>query len=90
MSANWGNSENIYSLGVLPPVTQSRLPTSLRARSTRQTKSARDFIPSLVDLFITGRMPLDRFIARYDFDDFNLAAADAISGAAIKPLVLLP
>jgi len=24
MSANWGNSENIYSLGVLPPVTQSR------------------------------------------------------------------
>jgi hypothetical protein len=39
---------------------------------------------------MAGRMPLDRRIARYDFADFNLAAADAISGAAIKPRVLLP
>jgi len=39
---------------------------------------------------MAGRMPLDRLIARYDFADFNLAAADAISGAAIKPPVLLP
>ena len=44
----------------------------------------------LVDLFMAGRMPLDRLIARYDFADFNRAAADATSGAAIKPLVLLP
>jgi hypothetical protein len=35
-------------------------------------------------------MPLDRLSARYHFADFNLAAADTISGAAIKPLVLLP
>jgi hypothetical protein len=35
-------------------------------------------------------MPLDRLIARYDFADFNLPTADAISSAAIKPLVLLP
>jgi len=27
-------------------------------------------------------MPLDRLIARNDFADLNLAAADAISGAA--------
>jgi hypothetical protein len=39
---------------------------------------------------MAGRTPLDRLIARYDFADFNVAAADAISGAAIKPLVLLP
>ena len=50
----------------------------------------RDFIPRLVELFMAGRMPLDRLIARYDFADFNRAAADATSGAAIKPLVLLP
>jgi hypothetical protein len=31
---------------------------------------------------MAGRMSFDRFIARYDFAD-NLAAADAISGAAI-------
>jgi hypothetical protein len=35
-------------------------------------------------------MPLDRLIARYDFANFNPAAADATSGAAIKPVVLLP
>ena len=39
---------------------------------------------------MAGRMPFDRLIARYDFADFNLAAADATSGAAMKPLVLLP
>jgi hypothetical protein len=39
---------------------------------------------------MAGRMPLDVFIARYDFADFNRAAADATSGAAVKPVVLLP
>jgi hypothetical protein len=39
---------------------------------------------------MAGRMPFDRLIARYDFADFNIAAADAISGGVIKPLVLLP
>jgi hypothetical protein len=39
--------------------------------------------------FFAGRMPLDAFIARYDFADFNRTAADATSGAAIKPVVLL-
>jgi pimeloyl-ACP methyl ester carboxylesterase len=29
----------------------------------------RDFIPRLVDLFMAGRMPLDRLITRYDFPD---------------------
>ena len=29
-------------------------------------------------------------IARYDFADFNRAAVDATSGAAIKPVVLFP
>jgi len=42
-----------------------------------------------VDLFMVGRMPLDVFIARYDFADSNRAAADATSGAAIKSVVLL-
>jgi len=50
----------------------------------------RDFIPRLVDLFMAGRMPLDQLITRYDFADINRAAADATSGAAIKPVLLLP
>ncbi len=50
----------------------------------------RDFIPRLVDLFMAGRMPLDRVITRYDFADINRAAADATSGTVIKPVLLLP
>ena len=49
-----------------------------------------DFIPRLVDLFMAGRMPLDRLVTRYDFAEINRAAADAVSGAAIKPVLLLP
>ena len=50
----------------------------------------RDFIPRLVDLFMAGRMPLDQLITRYDFAEINRAAADTTSGAAIKPVLLLP
>jgi len=49
----------------------------------------RDFIPRLADLFMEGKMPFDRLITRYDFADINRAAADATSGAAIKPVLLL-
>jgi hypothetical protein len=40
---------------------------------------------------MAGRMPLDRLISRFDFADFKPRRRwTAISGAAIKPLVLLP
>lgn len=50
----------------------------------------REFIPRLVDLFMAGDMPLDRLITRYDFAQINRAAADATSGATIKPVLMLP
>ena len=50
----------------------------------------REFIPCLVDLFMAGKMPLDRLIRSYDFAEINRAAADATSGAAIKPVLRLP
>jgi len=50
----------------------------------------RDFIPRLVDLFMEGRLPLDRLITAYDFAEINQAAADATSGATIKPVLHLP
>jgi aryl-alcohol dehydrogenase len=50
----------------------------------------RDFIPRLVDLFMEGRLPLDRLITAYDFAAINQAAADASSGATIKPVLTLP
>jgi len=50
----------------------------------------REFIPRLVDLFMAGNMPLDRLITRYDLAEINQAAADATSGATIKPVLRLP
>jgi aryl-alcohol dehydrogenase len=50
----------------------------------------REFIPRLVDLFMAGDFPLDRLITSYEFADINQAAADATSGATIKPLLKLP
>jgi len=50
----------------------------------------REFIPRLVDLFMAGKMPLDRLITRYDLAEINRAAADATSGATIKPVLTLP
>jgi len=47
----------------------------------------REFIPRLVDLFMAGQFPLDRLVTRYDFADVNRAAADATSGATIKPVL---
>jgi aryl-alcohol dehydrogenase len=52
--------------------------------------SPREFIPRLVDLFMEGRFPLDRLVTRYDLADINRAAADATSGATIKPVLTLP
>jgi aryl-alcohol dehydrogenase len=50
----------------------------------------REFIPRLVDLFMEGRFPLDRLVTRYDLAEINRAAADATSGATIKPVLTLP
>jgi aryl-alcohol dehydrogenase len=50
----------------------------------------REFIPRLVDLYMAGRLPLDRLITSYDFAQINRAAADATSGATIKPVLKLP
>ena len=36
------------------------------------------------------RFPLNRLVTIYDFADINQAAADATSGATIKPVLKLP
>jgi aryl-alcohol dehydrogenase len=48
------------------------------------------FIPQLVDLFLAGRFPFDRFLARYDFSQINQAIADQASGKVVKPVFLMP
>jgi aryl-alcohol dehydrogenase len=45
------------------------------------------FIPKLVELYVSGRFPLDRLITYYPLDQINQAAADSLSGVAIKPVL---
>ncbi|MFF0111671.1 NAD(P)-dependent alcohol dehydrogenase [Streptomyces prasinus] len=45
------------------------------------------FVPQLLDLHMQGRFPFDRLVRFYDFDRIDEAAADAASGAAVKPVL---
>jgi aryl-alcohol dehydrogenase len=44
-------------------------------------------VPELVDLHMQGRFPFDRLVRFYDLDQINQPAADAESGATIKPIL---
>jgi aryl-alcohol dehydrogenase len=46
------------------------------------------FVPQLLDLHAEGRLPLEKLIRTYDFDDIDTAVADAGSGATIKPVLV--
>ena len=48
------------------------------------------FIPHLVDLFVQGRFPVNRLVTFYDFAEINRAAADAVAGTTIKPVLRMP
>ena len=48
------------------------------------------FILRLVALYRLQRFPIDRIIAEYRFDDINQAADDVLSGAAVKPVLVMP
>jgi len=49
----------------------------------------REFVPKLIDFYQRGLFPFDELITFYDFDDINKAAADSLSGSAIKPVLLM-
>jgi aryl-alcohol dehydrogenase len=49
---------------------------------------AQQFVPRLLDLHAEGRLPLEKLIRTYDFDDIDTAVADAASGATIKPVLV--
>ncbi len=44
------------------------------------------FIPKLVDLYVSGRLPVGRLITHYPLGQIN-RAADSLSGIAIKPVL---
>jgi aryl-alcohol dehydrogenase len=45
------------------------------------------FIPQLIDLYRRGRFPFDHMVAYYPLEQINQAAADAVSGAVMKPVL---
>jgi aryl-alcohol dehydrogenase len=45
------------------------------------------FIPRLVDLHRQGRLPVEKLIRRYEFDEIDTAFADAASGRTVKPVL---
>jgi aryl-alcohol dehydrogenase len=46
------------------------------------------FIPALVELVRAGRLPIDRLISQYKFEDVAQAVDDVARGKAIKPVLL--
>jgi len=50
----------------------------------------REFIPRLARLHLDGRLPYDRFVARYDFEDLPRALDDAAQGRVVKAVLRMP
>ena len=47
----------------------------------------KQFIPTLVDLYLKGQFPFDRLVKRYPFDKINEAVADLHDGTVFKPVL---
>jgi len=45
------------------------------------------FIPRLAQLFIDGKLPLQKLVRVYDLDQINEAAADSAAGRTVKPVL---
>ncbi len=48
------------------------------------------FIPTMIEMHLQGRFPLDKLVRRYRFDQINEAIADSKSGATVKPILQFP
>lgn len=46
-----------------------------------------EFIPELYALYKQGRLPVDRLIARFGFDQINDAIAEQLAGKVVKPVL---
>ncbi|HGJ8973815.1 TPA: NAD(P)-dependent alcohol dehydrogenase [Pseudomonas aeruginosa] len=48
------------------------------------------FIDQLIDYWRQGRLPVEKLLRFYDFNDINQAVHDAHDGSAIKPVIRMP
>lgn len=75
----------------LPVDVPNLLGRGIRLVGTNQGDSnPRQFIPRLIELHRQGRLPYDRLIRSYAFDQINVAAQDAAEARTIKPVMMLP
>ena len=79
-------------LGTTIPVdVPDLLGRGLRLLGTNQGDSNPQlFLPRLIDLFRQGRLPFDRLIRRFPFNEINQAAAGTLDGTVIKPVLVMP
>jgi len=82
-------------LGVVPPGTEVALDMDL-IMNGRTVKGILGgdaipdlFIPRLIELYSQGRLPFDRLITFYPFDEINQAVEDMEKGHVIKPVLRL-
>jgi aryl-alcohol dehydrogenase len=77
--------------GTAAPIDMTALQQGRIVRGVIQGDSEPDrFIPALVEYFMDGSFPMDRLVTFYDFADINRAAADAVAGTTIKPVLRMP
>ena len=58
--------------------------------SSKTPRCCEQFIPNLIGLYRTGKLPVERLVTFYDFADINQAVADSIVGKTIKPVLRMP
>jgi aryl-alcohol dehydrogenase len=82
-------------LGVVPPGTEVGLDMDL-IMNGRTVKGILGgdaipdlFIPKLIELYSQGRLPFDRLITFYPFDEINRAVEDMEKGLVVKPVLRL-
>jgi len=49
----------------------------------------REFIPKMIELWRQGRLPIERLVTTYPFEQLAQALADSEAGRAIKPVLVL-
>jgi Zn-dependent alcohol dehydrogenase len=83
-------------LGFSPP--EAQLPMNIMSMLIRGVtvkaiiegdSDPRKFIPQLVKYFTAGKLPFDKLIKRYRFEDINAACSDNATGKAIKPILIM-
>lgn len=77
--------------GTEASIVMSHLQNGRTVRGCIQGDSVPEqFIPSLVDLYRGGKLPVERLITFYNLVDINQAVADSMAGKTIKPVLRMP